>query len=207
MCVSVYLHLFPIVSVFSTDLGCHLVFVPILLVVNLSFSQILRIFCFMREKTWNTQLTLGISSKAAIITHKNYLTGCLANNFRNFSKMTSKFRCGFRKSCCAQQCLLMVLEILKETIDKNKAFGALLTVLSIWMSLQEYWKARIKCPTNAFTLLIKTIPSMNVPRNWGSLERFMSNLLYACHNSKFSSRGSSPQLISKYDNYGKFSKS
>lgn len=164
----------------------HLVFVPILLVVNFSFNQILRIFCFMRE---------------------NYLTGCLANNFRNFSKMTSKFRCGFRKSCCAQQCLLMVLEILKETNDENKAFGALLTVLSIWMSLQEYWKARIKCPTNAFTLLIKTIPSMNVPRNWVSLELFMTNLLYASHNSKFSSRGSSPQLISKYDNYGKFSKS
>ena len=45
-----------------------------------------------------------------------------------FESILSRFQCGFRKCYVAQQCLLMMLETLKEA-DNNKAFGALLTDL------------------------------------------------------------------------------
>ena len=44
--------------------------------------------------------------------------------------LLSKFQCGFRKSCGAQDCLLAMLEHWKSAVDKGKVFGALLTNLS-----------------------------------------------------------------------------
>ena len=47
-----------------------------------------------------------------------------------FDKIFSKFQCCFRKGYSTQHCLLMMLESRKEAVDKNKAFGALMTDLS-----------------------------------------------------------------------------
>ena len=47
-----------------------------------------------------------------------------------FEEIFSKFQCGFRKGYSTQHCLLMMLESWKEAVDKNKAFGALMTDLS-----------------------------------------------------------------------------
>ena len=44
--------------------------------------------------------------------------------------LLSKFQCGFRKGCGAQDCLLAMLENWKNEVDKGKVFGALLTDLS-----------------------------------------------------------------------------
>ena len=44
--------------------------------------------------------------------------------------LLSKFQCGFRKGCGAQDCLLAMLEYWKSEVDKGKVFGALLTDLS-----------------------------------------------------------------------------
>ena len=50
-----------------------------------------------------------------------------------------------------------------------------LSVPSKWMSLQMLKKAHIIVWPVLFTLLIYSIlPSMNIPRNWGSLERLMN---------------------------------
>ena len=42
----------------------------------------------------------------------------------------SKFQCGFRQGISAQHCLLAMIEKWKNSIDKSKTFGALLTGLS-----------------------------------------------------------------------------
>ena len=47
-----------------------------------------------------------------------------------FEEIFSKFQCGFRKGYSTQHCLLMMLESWKEAVDKNKAFGTLMTDLS-----------------------------------------------------------------------------
>ena len=47
-----------------------------------------------------------------------------------FDKIFSKFQCCFRKGYSTQHCLLMMLESKTEAVDKNKAFGALMTDLS-----------------------------------------------------------------------------
>ena len=47
-----------------------------------------------------------------------------------FEEIFSKFQCGFRKGYSTQHCLLMMLESWKEAVDKNQAFGALMTDLS-----------------------------------------------------------------------------
>ena len=49
-----------------------------------------------------------------------------------FEEFFSKFQCGFRKGYSTQHCLLMMLiyESWKEAVDKNKAFGTLITDLS-----------------------------------------------------------------------------
>ena len=47
-----------------------------------------------------------------------------------FEKIFSKFQCGFRKGYNAQNCLLVLIEKWKESIDNGGAFGALLTDLS-----------------------------------------------------------------------------
>ena len=47
-----------------------------------------------------------------------------------FDKIFSKFQCGFRKGYNAQNCLLVLVEKWKESVDNGGAFGALLTDLS-----------------------------------------------------------------------------
>ena len=47
-----------------------------------------------------------------------------------FEEIFSKFQCGFRKGYSTQHCPLMMLESWKELVDKNKAFGELMTDLS-----------------------------------------------------------------------------
>ena len=47
-----------------------------------------------------------------------------------FKEIFSNFQCGFRKDYSTQHCLPMMLESWKEAVDKNKAFGALMTNLS-----------------------------------------------------------------------------
>ena len=44
--------------------------------------------------------------------------------------LLSKYKCGFRKGVSAQHCLLAMFEKWKNSIDKGKVFGALLTDLS-----------------------------------------------------------------------------
>ena len=47
-----------------------------------------------------------------------------------FDKFLSDQQCGFRKGYSTQHCLLNLLEKWKNSVDKGKAFGALLTDLS-----------------------------------------------------------------------------
>ena len=42
----------------------------------------------------------------------------------------SKFQCGFRQGISAQHCLLAMIEKWKNSVDKGKTFGALLTDIS-----------------------------------------------------------------------------
>ena len=51
----------------------------------------------------------------------------LSTYFENF---LSKFQFGFRKNYSAQQCLMALIDLWKKSVDKNKAFGILLTDLS-----------------------------------------------------------------------------
>ena len=44
--------------------------------------------------------------------------------------MFSKFQCGFGRGFNAKHCLLLMKDKWKKTVDKNKAFGALLTDIS-----------------------------------------------------------------------------
>ena len=47
-----------------------------------------------------------------------------------FDNIISRNQCGFRKGHSAQQCLLVMIEKFKESIDQGHQFGALLTYLS-----------------------------------------------------------------------------
>ena len=47
-----------------------------------------------------------------------------------FDKFLSDQHCGFRKEYSTQHCLLNLLEKWKNSVDKGKFFGALLTDLS-----------------------------------------------------------------------------
>ena len=47
-----------------------------------------------------------------------------------FDNTLSEFHCGFRTVYDSQSCLLMILELFKDTADQNQAIGALLTNLS-----------------------------------------------------------------------------
>ena len=49
---------------------------------------------------------------------------------RFFESTISNQQCGFRKGLSTQQCLLVLLEKWKKSVDSGKAFGAVLTVLS-----------------------------------------------------------------------------
>ena len=44
--------------------------------------------------------------------------------------LLSKYQCGFLRGSSAQNCLLAMLENWKSNVDKEKAFGVLLTHLS-----------------------------------------------------------------------------
>ena len=44
-----------------------------------------------------------------------------------FDDMLSPIQCGFRKGFSMQHCLLVMLEKLKESVDKGNEFGTLLT--------------------------------------------------------------------------------
>ena len=48
-----------------------------------------------------------------------------------FDNILSNFKCGFRKGYGTQHCSLLIVEIWKGATANNKAFGALLTDLSI----------------------------------------------------------------------------
>ena len=47
-----------------------------------------------------------------------------------FDKFLSDHQCGFRKGYSAQDCLLNILEKWKNSVNKGKSLGALLTDLS-----------------------------------------------------------------------------
>ena len=47
-----------------------------------------------------------------------------------FEEIISKFWWGFRKTFCAQYCLLLMLKNWKRVVDDNKVFGAFLISLS-----------------------------------------------------------------------------
>ena len=47
-----------------------------------------------------------------------------------FGNLFSKFRCGFRQGISAPHCLLAMIEKWKNSVDKGKTFGALITDLS-----------------------------------------------------------------------------
>ena len=47
-----------------------------------------------------------------------------------FNSVFSKYQCGFQKSFSVRQCLLVMPEKWKKSVDNGKAFGALLTNLS-----------------------------------------------------------------------------
>ena len=47
-----------------------------------------------------------------------------------FDKFFVKHQCGFRKGYNAQHCLLVMIEKMKEALDKNKVCAAVLTDLS-----------------------------------------------------------------------------
>ena len=47
-----------------------------------------------------------------------------------FEEKLSKYQCGFRKGFSTQQCLLVMIEYCRNTLDKGGSFGALLTDLS-----------------------------------------------------------------------------
>ena len=56
---------------------------------------------------------------------------CLFKPISNyFENIFSKFQCGFRQGLSAQYCLISMIEKWKKSVDKGKAFAALLTVLS-----------------------------------------------------------------------------
>ena len=50
--------------------------------------------------------------------------------YENFDNMLFRSQCGFRKGYNAQHCLLVMIEKIKEAIDRGYEFGALLTDLS-----------------------------------------------------------------------------
>ena len=47
-----------------------------------------------------------------------------------FDKILSKFQCGFRKNCSAQQCLIPMIEKLRQSLNKDNASAAFLIDLS-----------------------------------------------------------------------------
>ena len=69
-----------------------------------------------------------------------------------FGKFLSDQQCGFRKGYSAQDCLLNLLEKWKNSVDKSKSFGALLTDLSKAFDCLNHELLTAKLNAYGFTL-------------------------------------------------------
>ena len=69
-----------------------------------------------------------------------------------FDKLLSDQQCGFRKGYRTQHCLLNLLEKSKNSVDKSKSFGALLTDLSKAFDCLDYELLTAKRSAHVFTL-------------------------------------------------------
>ena len=69
-----------------------------------------------------------------------------------FDKFLSDQQCGFRKGYSTQHCLLNLLEKWKNSVDKGKAFGALLTDLSKAFDCLDHELLTAKLNAYGFTL-------------------------------------------------------
>ena len=69
-----------------------------------------------------------------------------------FDKFLSDQQYGFRKGYRMQHCLLNLLEIWKNSVDKDKVFGALVTDISSAFDCFNYELRTAKCSAYGFTL-------------------------------------------------------
>ena len=69
-----------------------------------------------------------------------------------FDKFLSDQQCGFRKGYSTQYCLLNLLEKWKNSVDKGKSFGALLTDLSKAFDCLNHELLTVKLNAYGFTL-------------------------------------------------------
>ena len=69
-----------------------------------------------------------------------------------FDKFLSDQQCGFRKGYSTQHCLLNLLEKWKNSVDKGKVFGALLTDLSKAFDCLDHELLTAKLNAYGFTL-------------------------------------------------------
>ena len=69
-----------------------------------------------------------------------------------FDKFSSDQQCGFRKGYSTQHCLLYLLEKWKNSVDKGKVFGALLTDLSKAFDCLDHELLTAKLNAYGFTL-------------------------------------------------------
>ena len=69
-----------------------------------------------------------------------------------FDKFLSDQQCGFRKGYSTQYCLLNLLEKWKNSVDKGKSFGALLTDLSKAFDCLDHELLTVKLNAYGFTL-------------------------------------------------------
>ena len=69
-----------------------------------------------------------------------------------FDKFLSGQQCGFRKGYTTQHCLLNLLEKSKNSVDKGKVFGALVTDLSKAFDCFDYELFTAKLSAYGFTL-------------------------------------------------------
>ena len=76
-----------------------------------------------------------------------------------FDKFSSDQQCGFRKGYSTQHCLLYLLEKWKNSVDKGKVFGALLTDLSKAFDCLDHELLTAKFNAYGFTFPSITINS------------------------------------------------
>ena len=80
-----------------------------------------------------------------------------------FEDIFSKHQCGFKKSFSTQQCILTLLEIWKNAVDKGKMFGALLTDLSKAFECLNRKLLLLLAKLNAYGF---TIPALKLIHNY-----------------------------------------